>query len=68
MDMFTNGHLLGTSFVHPTITPKVPNNQLRNKGQLLFLLFRSTQLVSSGCSDGRTDGRMDEWTVIYLHV
>ena len=39
---------------YPTITPKVPYNHLQNKGHLLFLLFRSTQQVSSGLL-GRTD-------------
>ena len=52
---------------YPTITPKVPNNQLRNKGHLLFLLLRSTQLVSSGLL-GLTDGQMDGRTENQTHI
>ena len=62
-----HGHVSKWTFVgyflcskYPTITPKVPNNQLWNKGHLLFLLFRSTQQVSSGLlglMDGQNHGR-----------
>ena len=45
-------------FKVPNNHPKSTNNQLRNKGHLLFLLFRRTQLVSSGLL-GQTDGWMD---------
>ena len=72
MERRTDGCVYEWTFVgyflcskYPTITPKVPNNHLRNKGHLMFLLFRSTQQVSwFARTDGRTDGKQDAYIAL----